>query len=139
MIGRRSPNDFRDFRAATSSPARIHRNGRGGQLPNGGQELTPVADGRDADLPKVLRRYMTESLLVDPVLPKSGFVLLETETPEPPSHVHGRAPNRHWTIAQRRDSVQRAVHLWFEIDFGRSREQMANFGEASRPQVTTVR
>ena len=47
-----------------------------------------IPDGRDTDLPEVFRRYVTEDLVVDPVIAKNGLVLVETEIAEPPADVH---------------------------------------------------
>ena len=58
------------------------------------------------DPPKVVRRNTTENVLVNSVLAKGRCLLVETEIAKPPAEVHGRAPHRLSTIAQRRDSVQ---------------------------------
>ena len=71
--------------------ASIRRRRRRGQLRDRGEQLPAIADGRDADLPQVLRRYVSEDLLVDPVLAKSGLVLPETEIAKPPPDVHSPA------------------------------------------------
>jgi hypothetical protein len=73
--------------------AQLHRKRRASQLPDCDEQPAPITDRRDADPPEIFRRYMTENMLVDPVLAKSRLVLLETETPKPPAELHGRAPH----------------------------------------------
>src|ERR1700722_5508576 len=74
--------------------ARLHRKRRGSQLPDCDEQPAPITDGRDANPPEVFRRYMTENVLVDPVLAKGRRILVETELAKPPAEVHGRAPHR---------------------------------------------
>jgi len=69
------------------------------------EQLASIANGRDADLPEVFRRYITEDLLVDPVLAKSGLVLVEAETAKPPANVHSRAPHGNVGYSRSRGGV----------------------------------
>jgi hypothetical protein len=77
---------------------------------------------------------MTENELVDPFLAKGRLILVETEAPKPPLHVHGGLPIMRRIIARRRGSVQRAIYLGVEIDFGRPLR-----AQTSRPSVARVR
>jgi hypothetical protein len=61
--------------ARTGRRVGFGRGRQGGQFRDCGEQLASIADGRDADLPEVFRRYMTENLVVDPVLAKGRMYL----------------------------------------------------------------
>ena len=76
------------------------------QRGDGGEELSPITHGGDADLLQVIDRQVRKDRLVNPVVAKRGLVLPETQISQPRPNVHAPAPKKDFHYRRANWAVQ---------------------------------